>query len=219
MLDCVFRTLVTDDVAGPRHSLGGLEVIPWAHGFHDVEELPGHELGPHPVEEGARTSEVLGSNPAGRVELLGPVQAQVAGEDGPGHAESVRVTAPAPLAMVSGECPVGGRHTPPCVAVVHDVVVDQGRALEELHRGGEPDDGVTVGATTGAMAPVEEGRAKSLPTGEQSTDGGEQVIDVRTDLGEDLVLVDELGVDARLDPLAQVGDLEGAGHSSSLMGG
>ena len=62
------------------------------------------------------------------------------------------------------------------------------------------------------MPPIEEGGAKALSTGEQQADRVEEVVDVGPDLGEDLALVHQLAIDARLDALAQVGLVERAGH-------
>ncbi len=193
--------------------------VPGAGGLDDVEELAAHQLGAHEVEDGAPAGEVLRLEPRGRVQLLGPVEAQVAGQDRSGHAEPSRVAGPRLALVPSGDRTVRGRHTSAGVTVVHDVVMDQGRRLEELHRRRHAHQRVGVGLTGGAVAPVEEGGAQSLAPRQEAGDRAEQLVGVGSDLAEDVRLALEELVDTALDALAQLRGVERAVHHRLLQQG
>ena len=171
VLDGVLRALEADHLAGRGDPGIEVEPVPAAGRLEQVEELAAHELRAHRVEELAAAGELVGGQAARRVQLVAPRQAQVAGEDRRALAEAVGVTRPATRLVQRGDGPVGGRHTPSGVAAVHHVVVEQRRALEELHARGEPHEGVGVGATGGAVAPVEEAGAQPLAAGQQAGHG------------------------------------------------
>ena len=153
----------------------------------------------------------------GGEQLLGPVEAEVSGEDRPGDAEAVGVARPGLVGVPGGERPVRGRLAAAGVAVVHDVVVDQGRRLEELHRRREADQGGGVRLAGGAVAPVQEGGPQPLAAREQRPHGGEQLLRVGADLGQHPGLGRELGVDALLHAGAQAGGVERVAHLRLLV--
>jgi hypothetical protein len=106
--------------------------------------------------------------------------------------------------MFIGQTPVCRGHPAPGVAVVHDVVVQQGRGLEELHRGRGANDCLVVRPAASAIAPVEECRPKSFSTLQQSTDRRHQRGELVADLGEDPRLGGDFGIDSDLHACAQV---------------
>ena len=108
-----------------------------------------------------------------------------------------------------------GRHPAAGVGVVHDVVVDERGGLEQLHRAREAHQGIGVGATRGPVAPVEERGAQPLATAQEVGHRGEQVVDVRAELGQHSGLGRQLGVEALLHPASQVDAVERAGHAGS----
>ena len=188
------------------------EARPGAHRLDDVEELAGHELGAHPVEHRSTTAQVGLGQAAGGVHGIGPGEAQVARQDGPREPEPRAVARPAPLGVGAGQRAVRGRHPAAGVRVVHDVVVDEGGGLEQLHRAREPDQCVGVGATGRTVSPVEERGAQPLPAPQQVGDHPQQVVDVGPQLGENHRLASQLVVEAALHPAPQVDAVERAGH-------
>ena len=106
----------------------------------------------------------------------------------------------------------------PGVGVVHDVVVEERRGLEELHRGAERDRDVPVLTPTRAIAPVGEGRPEPLAATHERGDRLDEIADVGTHLVEVALLPGELGVELCLDPAPQVVG-EGVGHDESVSSG
>ena len=82
--------------------------------------------------------------------------------------------------------------------------MQQGRGLEELHRGRGSDDGAGVRPDAGAIAPVEEGCPESFPTLQQGTDRRHQRGELVADLGQDSGLGGDFGVDSGLHPCGQI---------------
>ena len=105
-----------------------------------------------------------------------------------------------------------GRHTPSRVAAVHDVVVEQGGALEELHARRQAHERVGVGATGGAVAPVEEAGAQALAAGQQAGHGRHERGGLVADRGERLRGPGDLPVDRLLHPTAQHVEVGGGLH-------
>ena len=107
--------------------------------------------------------------------------------------------------MPRRERSVGGRGTAAGVAVVHDVVVQEGGRLEEFHGCGESDQGGGVIAATGSETPVEKSGAQPFATREEGGDDVEEIVNVGSEFGEDARLIGEEPIDAGLHPGAQVG--------------
>jgi hypothetical protein len=138
----------------------------------------------------------------------------------PRHPEPAGVAGPVLALVARGQRAVRGRHTSAGVAVVHDVVVDQGRRLEELHGGGDAHDGVAVGLAGRPVAPVEERRPQPLAAREKAGDHRQQVLRVGADLGEHPGLVGQQVVDTPLHAGTQVGGVQrvvvvGVDHGTS----
>ena len=109
-----------------------------------------------------------------------------------GPLESVLAVALSPDAVGGGAAAAG-------VAVVHDVVVEQGRGLEELHRGGGLEGGLVGTAPGGHVAPGEEPRPEALAALHEGLDGLRQLVGGGVDGGEVGTVVGDLGGDARAD--------------------
>ena len=227
MLDGVLRALEADHLACRSDPLVETEAVPAADRLEQVEELTAHELRAHRVEGLPTAGQLLGGKAAGGVELVAPREAEVAGEDRRALTETVRVACPAMLLVQRCHGSVCGRHTAAGVAAVHDVVVQQGGALEELHARGEPNERVGVITTRGAVAPVEKAGTQALATSQQPGHRVHERRDLGTDLGERCASPGDLPVDRLLDPAAQAVEvggglhevLHGVGKSSSAYAG
>ena len=99
---------------------------------------------------------------------------QVAEEDGGVHPECVRGTAQSGVRVPAREVPVCGRLAAPRVRVIDDVVVDEGRRLEEFERRASQLDRILVPLRIGpAACPPEPGeyRTAALPAGQEAARG------------------------------------------------
>ena len=139
-----------------------------------VEELAADELGPHPVEHRPAPPQRGFGQTAGVQQLIAPAQTQVTQQDGGGVAEPGRISVPAVLFVDPGEPPVNRRHTAAGVGTVDQVVVDQRSGVEELQARRGMDDGLLVGSTGAAPAPVAERRSEPFATGQQICRGVDQ---------------------------------------------
>ena len=171
VLDAVLRALVADDP--PARSTRSASGRP-SHGRIDSttsRNCPAMSWVRIRSKTARPRARCLGREAARRVDLVGPGEAEVAGEHGAREAEAVAVAGPAPLGVAGRERAVRGRPPAPGVGVVHDVVVDERGGLEQLHGAREAHEGLGVGAPRGAVAPVEEGRPQPLPAAQQVGDG------------------------------------------------
>jgi hypothetical protein len=143
-LDAVLRALVDDDALGPGEVLLLVVAGPRAL-LEDVEVLAEGDLGAHQVELGARAGRAgaVLERPLGVGEdLVRPHEEQVAEQDRGGAAELVAGARPAAGRVHPGEAPVRRGRASTGVGVVDDVVVDEGRRVEQLEPGADARDGV-----------------------------------------------------------------------------
>ncbi len=130
---------------------------------------------------------------------VGVHEGEVADEDGCALAEPTGLAPPAGALVLGDEGAVHRGLAATSVRSVHDVVVDQREAVEQLERGAGVDRDLVVRTTAGPdVGPVTEGRAQSLPAcGDERTQGvegtGERGIDAAPPV--------PLGVEEQPDPL------------------
>ena len=178
VLDRVFGGLVTDHVPGGLDVLIGGAIAQIPDRLGQIEILAGHQLSAHPIEGAASARQLSLGKPARGIQLVAPVEAEVAGQDCRASAKPFAITDPATLGVPGLDQAVGSRCAAPGVAAIHDVVVDEGGRLKELHRGGQADQGFAVRPTRSAIAPVREGRAQPFAAAQQSANGVEEVTDI-----------------------------------------
>ena len=170
VLDGVLRGLVSHHPLRPGDARRGVETRPRADRVHDIEILPGHQLGAHEIEATPRQVEGFPGEAALVIRLIRPAQAEVAGEDRPGDAEPKAVALPAPVLVPGLEGAVRGREAASGIAGVDDVVVQQRRTLDELHGRRQRDRLRAVRPTPRAVADIEEDRPQSLAPAHQPAD-------------------------------------------------
>ena len=176
--------------------------------FEDVQVLAGHHFGAHQVED--QPCPAAGGGPVADFGegFLAEGQAQVAGQDGGRVAEPFAVQRPALGLVQFAEAAVDAGAAPAGVRAVDDVVVDQGRGLEQLQGRAGRDDLAGAGLAAGAApAPVAHERPQPLSARDQVGDGAHQRIDVRGDRGHDGLAAGQ-----------EIGELAGdGGHEGRLL--
>ena len=192
-LDRVLRGLVAHD------QKGALDRSAAARLLEQVEELAGHDLGPHAVVDHLRPGQGLGAEARPVQDLVGPGQAQVAEQDRRPLPEPVGVPAPARRAVHAREASVGRCPTAAQVGVVHHVVVDQGARLQQLQRGRGAQGLVHFLSAGAEVAPHAERRAQPLSPREQLGEPVGEGHEVRGDVGQDVRLLGHECVQGRLD--------------------
>ena len=143
----------------------------WAgHLFQNIQVLPGHDFGAHEVEDSTGAALRPGTN-AGE-HLLAEGQAQVPGQDASGLAKTLCIQRPTGIGMQGAELAVHAGTATARVRSVDDVIVDEGRGLEQFEGGACLDDRGVVGSAPGSTpAPVAKQSPHPLPTGDQGLDG------------------------------------------------
>src|SRR5690606_2216754 len=126
------------DVQGPFHRVlgglvavdgqGGVDVVGEFAGRPEVEVLAEHDLGAHLAEDRQHRGRLRGRECGGVQQVVGRGEGQVAQQHGTADA----VPLAGVVAAFPGEDPVDGGTTAPGVAVVHDVVVDEGESVKHL---------------------------------------------------------------------------------------
>ncbi len=185
-LDRVLGRLVGADA--PGSSFGGLA----PGGVQHVEVLAHVDLEPELVPHLPGRAADAGQQPVGQDE------GQVAHQDG-GPLTEAPALAPPPVGLVAGlERHVDGGQAPPRAGAVHDVVVHEGEAVEQLEGGTGLDPDRVGGVAPGAgEAPVAEGRAEALAAAQ---DEAAESVEWRLEVGVEARPPGHLGVKDRLEP-------------------
>lgn len=141
-----------------------------ARAGHQVEVLPGGHLGAQLPAQGPGPP----GAPRGQLvdEAVRPHQAQVAGQQRPRPAEGLRVTREPLLGVPVGQRPMQAGAPSPHVGAVHQVVVHEGAAVQQLQGGARPHHVLVAGASgvpvpdRSPPAPVAEGGSDALAPGQ-----------------------------------------------------